>query len=282
MGSNRMRLLTTMRANGGFSMVFAVAALLAATPAMAESRASLGERVTALETQVQQNQTQQSIAQLNRIAQLEADLKDLRSQVEQLQNDNAQLKQHDRDQYIDLDGRLNRLEGGTSAGAAAAAGRPPVTTSAAPGSSAPGSAAASVPAASGAANPANEQQSYDAALSAVRSDQYADAARRFQAFVQQYPNSALVSNAYYWMGESYYVTQNYQLALDAFKIVITRYPESPKTPGALLKLGYSQDGLKQRDAAIATLREVIQRYPDSEVARQAQSRLREIAMDAAH
>lgn len=282
MGSNRMRLLTTLRANGGFSMVFAVAALLAATPAMAESRASLGERVTALETQVQQNQTQQSIAQLNRIAQLEADLKDLRSQVEQLQNDNAQLKQHDRDQYIDLDTRLNRLEGGASAGATAAAGRPAVATSAAPGPSIPGSAAASAPAASAAANPANEQQSYDAALSAVRGDQYADAARRFQAFVQQYPNSALASNAYYWMGESYYVTQNYQLALDAFKAVITRYPESPKTPGALLKLGYSQDGLKQRDAAIATLREVIQRYPDSEVARQAQGRLREIAMDAAH
>ena len=131
-------------------------------------------------------------------------------------------------------------------------------------------------------NPAGEQAAYDAALAAVRADQYADSAQRFAAFLQQYPDSALAPNAYYWMGESYYVTQNYALALQAFKVVVTRYPDSPKTPGALLKLGYSQDGLKQREAAEATLRDVIKRYPNSDAAEQAQSRLRAMSMDANH
>ena len=272
--------ITMARTMGDFTTLCVAAALLAAAPVSAESRASLGERVSALEAQLQQNhnQSQQSVEQLNRIAQMEADLKTLRSQVEQLQNDNAQLKQHARDQYIDLDGRLNRLEGGSVANAPS--GKPAGSR---PAPSAPSaSAGPGVPSQAAVANPAGEQQAYDAALAAVRSDQYADAARRFQAFVQQYPNSALAPNAYYWMGESYYVTQNYQLALEAFKMVVTGYPESPKTPGALLKLGYSQDGLKHRDAAIATLRDVIQRYPRTDAAEQAQSRLRAISMDADH
>jgi tol-pal system protein YbgF len=274
-----------MRSIGNCTLACAAVALMVAVPAMAETRASLADRVAALEIQVQQNQSQQSVAQLNRIAQLESDIKDLRSQVEQLQNDNAQLKQHGREQYIDLDSRLGRLEGGSAAGAngnRAPAGNPaapgPGPSTAAPVASSAGSAGAAAPA--GAANAGGEQQSYDAALAAVRDDQYADAARRFQAFVQQYPDSALAPNAYYWMGESYYVTQNYQLALDAFKAVVTRYPDSPKSPGALLKIGYSQDGLKHHDAAVAILREVIDRYPGSEVARQAQGRLREISLDA--
>ena len=271
-----------VRAIGGFTIVGTAAALIAAAPAMAQSRASLGERVTTLEAQLQQNQSQNqhSVELLNRIAQLESDIKVLRSQVEQLQNDNAQLKQHDRDQYIDLDGRLNRLEGGASAGAngkPTAAGKPVASSRQSIAATPPPAA----PAARGisATSVADEQQSYDAGLAAVRSDQYADAARRFQAFVQQYPDSALAPNAYYWMGESYYVTQNYQLALDAFKTVLTLYPDSPKAPGSLLKLGYSQDGLKHRDAAVATLHEVIQRYPRSDAAEQAQSRLRAITMD---
>jgi len=277
-----MRSIKAMRASAGLAIACA-AALMVAAPASAQSRASLGERVTALEAQLQQNQnqSQQSVAQLNRIAQLEADLKALRSQIEQLQNDNQQLKQHDREQYIDLDGRLTRLEGGGAPTTKTApANKPSLSKTAIAAPAVPGSAASvSPPPVVAVSSPAGEQQAYDAGLAAVRNDQYADAARRFQAFVQQYPDSALAPNAYYWMGESYYVTQNYQLALDAFKTVVTRYPDSPKAPGSLLKLGYSQDGLKQRDAAIATLRDVIQRYPRSDAADQAQSRLRAIAMD---
>lgn len=252
------------------------AALLAVAPAWAESRASLSDRVGALETRLQQNQNQQSVEQLNRIAQLESDIKALRSMVEGLQNENAQLKQRSQDLYVDLDGRLSRLEGGGAASAPRPIGAGPI--------------APAMPASSGSpplpvlpvapADPVAEKQAYDAALAAVTADHSAEAARRFQAFVQQYPNSSLAPNAWYWLGESYYVTQNYQLALDAFLAVVKRFPDSPKAPGALLKLGYSQDGLKQHAAAVATLRDLIQRYPRSEAANQAQSRLRLSAVDA--
>jgi tol-pal system protein YbgF len=250
--------------------------------AQSEPRLSLADRVAALEARVQQNQSAQSVEQTNRIAQLDADVKALRALVEQMQNDQQQAHDRDKAQYSDIDSRLSKLEGAATAPPPVASARPSATHVAAPP---PAQAPPPPPAASGsgavaAPSPVNEQAAYDAALAAVRADQYADSAQRFNAFVQQFPDSALAPNAYYWLGESYYVTQNYQLALDAFKNVVTRFPDSPKTPGALLKLGYSQDGLKQRDAAQATLREVIQKYPNSDEAGQAESRLRAMSMDA--
>ncbi|HEV2607536.1 MAG TPA: tol-pal system protein YbgF [Xanthomonadaceae bacterium] len=258
----------------------AAATMLVAVDASAQSRASLADRVAALEARVQQNQSDQSVEQLNRIAQLESDVKALRALVEQMQNENEQGMERSKAQYIDLDSRLARLENAPAAAPTAVSRPAPTHAPARPAAppAVPVAPAAAAPASS--ANPANEQAAYAAALAAVRADQYADSAQRFSAFVQQYPDSPLAVNAYYWMGESYYVTQNYQLALEAFKTVVTRYPDSPKAPGALLKLGYSQDGLKQRDAAEATLRDVIQKYPTSDEAGQAQSRLRAMSMDS--
>src|SRR6476659_2398285 len=86
------------------------AALVAAAPASAQ-RASLAERVAALEQQAANNQGN---------IDLRTQVQQLQSQLEDLQQQNEQLKQNARNQYLDLDGRLSRLEGG--AGTAPAAG----------------------------------------------------------------------------------------------------------------------------------------------------------------
>lgn len=87
------------------------AALVAAAPAHAQ-RVSLADRVAALEAKA--NNPQQNLDLLNKVTQQESELRELRAQLEQLQNENEQLKQRGRDQYLDLDGRLNRLEGGAA------------------------------------------------------------------------------------------------------------------------------------------------------------------------
>jgi tol-pal system protein YbgF len=270
------------------ALACAVAAILATTGACAQSRPSLSDRVDAIEARLQQTQSAQSVEQLNRITQLESDVKALRALVEQMQNENQQAKDQAKAQYLDLDSRLARLESAAAAQPPAPAGktpagratRVPVTPQVKPPQAAAGQPPATTANPTAPTTPATEQGAYDAALAAVRADQYADSAQRFNAFVQQYPDSPLAPNAYYWLGESYYVTQNYTLALEAFKTVVTRFADSPKAAGALLKLGYCQDGLKQRDAAQATLRDVIAKYPNSEEAGQAESRLRAMSMDS--
>lgn len=276
-------------------------ALTAAAPAFAQ-RASLAERVARLEQQQAQSGGPSSVDQVNRMTVLQSEVQALRSQVEQLQNDIATIRQQNRDQYLDLDGRLGRLEGRAPGAVPGVVTAPPAAPSETPGEPAaplaggpsqagtaapePGApdAAAQAPADPNAAppapaDPAAERAAYQSAFDALKEGQYAEAANRFGSFLQQYPQSELADNGHYWLGESYYVTQNYELALESFQTLVQRFPQSPKAPGALLKTGYCQLELKQFDAGEATLRQVIEQYPGTTEASLADGRLRGLRLD---
>ena len=123
---------------------------------------------------------------------------------------------------------------------------------------------------------------YDAAFSALKDGRYAESARRFQSFIEQHPNDDLTPNAFYWLGESYYVTQNYPISQDTFRKLLAQYPNSQKAPDALLKIGYCQYELKQWAQAETTLNQVVQQYPNTTVANLAQGRLRALKLEAQH
>jgi tol-pal system protein YbgF len=126
---------------------------------------------------------------------------------------------------------------------------------------------------------ADEKAAYDRAFQALKELRYADAAEEFQSFLSQYPNSEFADNAQYWLGESYYVTRNYDIALTAFQDLLDRFPESSKAPDALLKVGYTHYELEQWDSARAALTQVQELYPDSTLSRLAENRLRSMRME---
>lgn len=51
-----------------------------------------------------------------------------------------------------------------------------------------------------------------------------------EGFLRQFPNDGLAGNAQYWLGETYYVRQDYQNAAIAFGEGFQRYPKSAKAP----------------------------------------------------
>ncbi|GAB2670429.1 tol-pal system protein YbgF [Arenimonas aestuarii] len=266
------------------AVVAALVAATSATPAQAQ-RLSLAERVTLLENQANAENRSAGQANLeaqNRITQLQAEVSGLRNQIETLTHEIEQLKQRNRDQYVDLDSRLQRLEGGTPAAAtpnSPAPADPPRAAAPVPAEAGP-TVVDQAPVAGAPADPAAEEAAYQAALDALVERFEADqSARLFQAFIRDYPASPLVANAWYWLGESYYVTQNYDLALEAFQTLLAAHPGSRKEADALLKVGYCQVALNQRAAGEDTLREVSTRFPGSEAAAKAQSRLRTLALE---
>jgi tol-pal system protein YbgF len=256
-----------------------ISILLAAStvpvPAFAQ-RVSLADRVTALEARSNNNQA--NVDLLNQLTQLRSEVQALRAQVEELQQQNQQLQSTSKAQYIDLDDRLNRLEGGGPVIA------PPAVSDASSTKPAPAVPAVqdTAPAVYGdkgaVAQGAGERAAYDAAFNALKNGQYAQSAELFQNFLQQYPNGSYTPNALYWLGESYYVTQNYQLAQQQFQSLLDRYPTHDKAPGALLKVGLSQYGAHEYDAAARTLGEVTSRYPGTDAARTAADRLNAIRL----
>ena len=247
--------------------VVLLAAMLGASPLAFAQRASLADRVAALEQRAAGDQGATEL--VNQLGQLRSEVQALRGQIEELQQQLEQAKQGQRSQYLDLDGRLNRLEGGTpassSSSVAPSSPKPPVAST--------GGMMPSEPV-SGAMAGMDERSAYNFAFEALKGGDYVESSRRFRDFLGAFPGGQYAPNALYWLGESYYVTQNYALAGDQFQSLMDRFPTHDKAPGALLKLGLSQYGLKQYAAADATLRQVLQRYPNSDVARTADDRLR--------
>lgn len=258
----------------------ALAAMLVATPAAAQ-RASLGERVAALEQQAAGQQG--NVELLNQITQLRDELRALRAQLEELQQAQEQQAQRARAQYVDLDSRIARLSGQAPAAGASPPIDVPATESPSPAVPPPADAAEDPPPAIHGdpgvlARGEDEQREYLAAFDKLKSGDYVASASAFQDFLATWPSGSYAPNALYWLGESYYVTQNYPLAEEQFQALLDRYPTHDKAPGALLKVGLAQYGQQRMDAAAGTLADVVARYPGTDAARIADERLRAIGL----
>jgi len=277
-----------------------VAAVCVCGSAQAQSRLSLAERVSQLERQVQGSADSGNMSELIlRNQELQNEVQNLRGLVESQAFEIEGLKKRQRDQYVDLDSRLQRLEGGMTVPARPAANEPmdsvapeqlnadePTTRFGEPtpmnpplpvgaetvGGDLAGNAA---PAVGG----PDEKQAYEAAFEALKQGRYSESSQLFSMFLQQYPVGEYAANASYWLGESYYVTQNYEIALETFQGLLARFPDSRKAPDALLKVGYCQYELGDSRSAARTLNDVVSRYPDTPVARLAQGRLRALRLD---
>jgi len=230
------------------------------------------------------------------VQELQDEVRMLRGQLEAQTTELENLKRRQRDQYLDLDRRISDMRNdqpvSTSGPAVTTSGSnqpgPVVSPSEdAPEVRAPMESQSQVstidqPVVQSQAAPvsaADEKAAYDQAFQALKELRYADAAEDFQSFLSQYPNSEYADNAQYWLGESYYVTRNYDIALTAFQTLLDRFPESPKAPDALLKIGYTHYELKQWDQARAALTQVQEDYPDSTLSRLAENRLRSMRME---
>ena len=240
--------------------------VLLAPDALGQRRQSLADRVAALEQQA--NAPSPMLDLLRQMDDMRAEIRTLRAQIEEMQHQDDEGARSGRTRYLDLDARLQRLE---------AASQPPapelVVAPAESGAAAtePGMPAKPTPAS------AEEKAAYDTALGALKAGQYVDSARMFADFLAHHPNGLYAPNALYWLGESYYVTENYPLAVEQFRLLVERYPSHDKTPGGMLKLGLSQLGMKQAGEGRATLQAVVKQYPGSDAARAAQQRLKTAA-----
>jgi tol-pal system protein YbgF len=227
-----------------------------------------------------------------RLGELEAQARnrsiiDLFNQVELLQNEIENSQKRQRDLYVDLDGRMRKIEAAQEAARQAAANtptQPPIMTD--PLRSAPPAVAGqpqpplqSTPVAPQVtpvvpvADPSREQATYDQGLEHFRAGRFAEAVTAFQFFVRSYPRSPLASSAQYWIGNSLYATRDFRGAIAAQRQLLSQYPDSGKAPDALLNIATSQSELGDIQGARATLQEVNAKYPSSEAAAKARQRL---------
>ena len=117
------------------------------------------------------------------------------------------------------------------------------------------------------------QAEYDTALAILREGRYTDAAQAFKQFLVRHPTGPLSGNASYWLGETYYVTRDFDQSLATFTSLVNNFPQSPKLSDSRLKIGYIHYEKKDWKAARKELEAVVSTYPGTTAARLAADRL---------
>ena len=214
-----------------------------------------------------------------RMTQLENELRNLTGQVEEVSFRLRQISTRLDKLVGDVDFRLGELERGAGAPAQAPAtadgAAPPTTPPAATGFGQQVQAAAGrrdgtqqaavVPATPGAVLPdGSPMERYNFAFSLLRKSEFDRAEQAFTEFIAAHPDDDLAANAQYWLGETYYVRNQFDAAAAAFLQGIKQYPASSKAPDTLLKLGITLRELGQPAEACNTWNELLRSFPDAD------------------
>jgi tol-pal system protein YbgF len=106
------------------------------------------------------------------------------------------------------------------------------------------------------------KQQYDYAHTLIVKDQnFEEAERVLNAFIQAYPKNPLAANAHYWLGRTYFVRQNFKQAAFTFAEGFQKYPGSDKAPANLLNLGMSLAQMKQTKEACTAFTRLLKNFP---------------------
>ena len=213
-----------------------------------EINARIDARLTPLTKRIDDKADTKAIIDVaTEIEKLRGEMATLRGQIEVLGNELSNAQRRQKDFYNDLDQRMRNLE-------------PKLV-------SVDGKEAEVAPA---------EQKAYDAAVALFKSANYSGAAQSLSAFLQRYPESAYLPQAYFWLGSSYFALQDCTNAIPAYQTVATRFAASQKAPDALLNIASCQLDLKDKAAARETLGTLVKKYPSSQAAATGKERLADI------
>ena len=200
------------------------------------------------------------------------ELRNLRGEIERLQFEIESSGQRTKDLFLDLDRRVQALEGG---GAAVSGGTPPRGVIGGAGtvpSSSPGTLAAAGSSQATAAS-AEEERAYLETFDLLEKGQYDQAISGFKQMLQQWPQGRYADNGWYWMGDAQYVKRDYASAAKSFQTLVTQFQTSPKVSDGLLKLGLCQAELNQISAARQSLLRVVKEFPSTNAANLAKQKL---------
>jgi tol-pal system protein YbgF len=268
----------------------ALATLLLALPVQAQDNAAMNDRLDRLERDLQflQRQTYNADAAggspanasqiLVQLGQLQEEMRALRGQVEQVQFANQRQAEEIRKLGEDVEFRLSALEKTQEArsqeeveaedesadASTDAEERNDDEEAASEEQDSPASYQPEEEEASGTTTTkqkfpsANAHYSY--AFKLMNDRKFSAASESFEAFVKKYPADPLIANAYYWLGESYYVRSEFASAAESFRKGFEADAKSQKAPDNLLKLGMSLGALKQKDQACVVYKQLIRKY----------------------
>ncbi len=104
---------------------------------------------------------------------------------------------------------------------------------------------------------------YSYAYDMLVRENFVEAEKSFKAFIGEHPEDPLASNAYYWLGETYYVQKKFQLAAISFARGFQNFPKGNKAIDQLFKLALTFMNLGKNDDACAAFSKLESEFPNA-------------------
>lgn len=269
--------------------------LLLAAPAEAQSRREMAQRLDAAEARLAEMEARflagDPVAErlLVRMDALEAEMRDLRGTIEELEFQNRRMRQEleamgrDVDRLMSGGGSMSGagdeagLAGAGSSQPSGRAGGPadltgnyavtdpndPYAEERASATQPLGGANTRAPA--GAAEPPLQDPNalYSEAEGRLLDGDFFGAQEGFETFVADFPDHPRADEAQFWLGETYFINSDYAAAADAYIASLRADAQGPKAPDALVRLASSLSNLGRDSDACQTLGRFSGQFPNA-------------------
>ncbi len=127
--------------------------------------------------------------------------------------------------------------------------------------------------------PENADALYAEATKRLQAEQWQEARRLFEAFVNRYPADPRAARAQYNIGEAYATEKRYAYAIKAYTMVVDNFPKSDVVPDAMYKNGLAFYALKYCGDAKIYFQELLKRYPRTSWKKDAVDELKKLSRD---
>jgi len=107
--------------------------------------------------------------------------------------------------------------------------------------------------------------------------QHDAAIRAFRQFLAQAPDHVYADRAHYWIGQCYFLSREYGLALTMQNRLLAEYPFSVRAPEALYGAALSNLALGQKAAALGLMRDFLRQYPAQSISQTVSRKLAELS-----
>lgn len=263
-----------------FLCLSVVVTAIAATPAQAQSRRELAERIDATEVRIGTLEEQFLAGDpvvetlMERLDAMDYQVREMTGLVEQLQFENRQL----RAQLDALDLQVNPPAPAIDDAAAAfmndgletlpdgAEALDDIPEADPRFADARAAATGTLGGAPTPAEPVAETDPtalFESAQASLLDGDFDGAQFGFERFIANHADHEGAGEAYYWLGETFYVRDDFGSAADNYIASLRTQPAGPRAPDALVRLAASLRGLGRGDEACATLGRFNRQFPNA-------------------
>jgi hypothetical protein len=212
------------------------------------------------------------------VSALQQEVSELRGKLEQQTQQISVMEAQQKQRYLDLDSRLEALQGGMSipVDAQPTVEEPADAAAISPSPSKPVPSKKPLAASSASSNALPMLKSYEAAQQLLKDKKLKSAKQAFTQFIQDYPDEDLTGDAHYWLGEIYLASQPSQeaSAKTQFNQVVDSFADSKKVPHALYKLALLEIRGGSKARAKTLLLKLKKDHPSSQPAKLVDAQLK--------